>query len=76
MNDSYPTSTADYDHTFLKLFLRNVFERSDLKECARTGNVRGLNSEKYQFVKCKFMIDIISNYFNCIEFLLILIFFY
>lgn len=51
MNNTYPTSTADYDFVFLKILLKNVFEKLELIECAKTGLINKLKRDKLQFVR-------------------------
>lgn len=51
MNQSYPTSTADYDFAFLDPFLRGVFETDELRECGETGYIKNLGRDKLKFAK-------------------------
>lgn len=53
MNDSYPSSTADYDFAFLCPFLRSIFKTDELKQCGKTGLIKHLNREKLKFAKGK-----------------------
>lgn len=51
MNESYPTSTADYDFAFLQPLLRGVFDRKDLEQCGETGYINKLSIPKLKFAK-------------------------
>lgn len=53
MNEGYPSSTGDYDMTFLSPLVRSVFKKDELKECGKTGYIKHLNREKLRFVKGK-----------------------
>lgn len=53
MNETYPTSTVDYDFVFLFPLLRSIFKTGELKQCAKSGQIKHLNREKLKFAKGK-----------------------
>lgn len=63
MNESYPTSTVDYDCAFLSPVLRSIFKRNELKQCGETGLIKHLNREKLKFAKgkCRFTKEKLQN---------------
>lgn len=55
MNQTYPTTSTDYDFAFLSPLLRGVFRKAELKDCSKTGYIKHLNRPKLKFVKGAFL---------------------
>lgn len=56
MNDSYPSSTDQYDFAFLNPLIKSAFERDELIECGKTKYIINLNRSKLKFAKAKFLV--------------------
>lgn len=56
MNQTYPSSSIDYDFSFLSPLLRGVFRKSELQNCGKTGYIKYLNKPKLKFVKGEFLL--------------------
>lgn len=55
MNDSYPSSTEDYDKVFLLDLLKAVFPKKELVSCGKKRSLMELNRSKRQFAKDIFL---------------------
>lgn len=51
MNNTYPSTTVDYDKLFLFDLLRAVFTKSDLFKCGTQCSLQHLNRPKLKFAK-------------------------
>lgn len=51
MNDSYPTSTSDYDKLFLFDLSKEIFTKKELRACGKCRSLMKLNRVKLKFIK-------------------------
>lgn len=67
MNNTYPSTTVDYDKLFLFDLLRAVFTENDLLECGTKHTIQHLNRPKLKFVKG--VLSLIRYLYHCIYFI-------